>query len=408
MPGDRRAGGFFAIDHGAFRCAAAGGLNSAIAHLVMARGTGPDNRETQWSVNAIERYAGISRPNAKKAVEDLLNRGVWKKTRDGKHPIYEAVPGDQIPGGPFTVTEKAVIDAIRNGNKLSYETRAVFEALKARGIVTECEKRRANNQRYQSVGLDDAAIAALSAPSPVWLPNALIDAAANEVPPIELIRQTRSLTALRLLIELYAVQFLPNYGGVPREMLQVKFERLRVGECGSFVVWGFKRENIIGDRELARPFFTGELVAREDGHRWDSGWDSYFFPALDTLETLGLIEPVGMLLEGNDPDAEIIHPYGLNGGEPEERELARIAHEAATTLVTGAQIRRSQVTEYPHLAPVQRHIANVTLVEIYRLKYRPHTMATAAWYAQMKQNTGEWMARYRKIISDRANRQSAA
>jgi hypothetical protein len=38
--------GFFAIDRGAFRCAAIGGLNAAVAHLVMARGTGPDNRTT--------------------------------------------------------------------------------------------------------------------------------------------------------------------------------------------------------------------------------------------------------------------------------------------------------------------------------------------------------------------------
>jgi len=26
-------------------------LNAAVAHLVMARGTGPDNRTTQWSVH---------------------------------------------------------------------------------------------------------------------------------------------------------------------------------------------------------------------------------------------------------------------------------------------------------------------------------------------------------------------
>jgi hypothetical protein len=87
MADNRKAAGFFVIDRGAFRCAAAGGLNSAIAYLVMARGTGPDNRTTQWSVNAIEKYTGISRPNAKKAVQDLLDRGIWKKARDGNHPI---------------------------------------------------------------------------------------------------------------------------------------------------------------------------------------------------------------------------------------------------------------------------------------------------------------------------------
>ncbi len=50
--------GFFAIDRGAFRCAVVGGLNAAVAHLVM-RGTGPDNRTTQWSVHSIEKRTGV-------------------------------------------------------------------------------------------------------------------------------------------------------------------------------------------------------------------------------------------------------------------------------------------------------------------------------------------------------------
>jgi hypothetical protein len=50
MPGKRKNAGFFSIDRGAFRCVAVGGLNSAIAHLVMARGNGRDNRTTQWRV----------------------------------------------------------------------------------------------------------------------------------------------------------------------------------------------------------------------------------------------------------------------------------------------------------------------------------------------------------------------
>jgi hypothetical protein len=57
----RVSGKFFAIDRGAFRCAAVGGLNVAVAYLVMARGTGPDNRMTHWSMHshlAAERHAG--------------------------------------------------------------------------------------------------------------------------------------------------------------------------------------------------------------------------------------------------------------------------------------------------------------------------------------------------------------
>jgi hypothetical protein len=152
----RVSGGFFAIDRGAFRCAAAGGLNAAVAHLVMARGTGRDNRTTQWSVHSIEQRTGISRPNAAKAVKDLLDRGIWKKTRNGHHPIYEAVPGNRIPGGPFTADEQAAIAAVREGNPSPYNSKTVIESLKARGIIRECNGRR----RGQCFELDTAAIAA--------------------------------------------------------------------------------------------------------------------------------------------------------------------------------------------------------------------------------------------------------
>jgi hypothetical protein len=363
----RVSGGYFAIDRGAFRCAAAGGLNAAVAHLVMARGTGPDNRTTQWSVHSIEQRTGISRPNAAKAVKDLLDRGIWKKMRDGRHPIYEAVSGDQIPFDPFTADEQAAIAAIREGNPVPYDSKTAVEALKARRIIRECNGRR----RGQSFELDTAAIAALTEPLMVWLPNALIDGAADEVPPVELIRQTRSLPALRLLVELYAAHFLPNFGGVPRELLKMVFERVKVGEQGPFIVWGFQRKHMLAGPDLFRPFLTGQFTKRDDGTQRDDGMDASFWPAVNTLIDLGLVERVGMLLDGDDDEAEIIHPYGMRGGEPAERELALAAHYAALPLVTVGQRDWAAQQGYGWLIPVRRHIANATLIEVYRLKYRP-------------------------------------
>ena len=86
----------------------------------------------------------------------------------------------------------------------------------------------------------------MAEPLAVWLPNSLIDGAADEVPPIELIRQTRDQAALRLLIELYAAQFLPSFGGVPRDLLKGVFDRAKVGEQGPFVVWGFRSKHTTG------------------------------------------------------------------------------------------------------------------------------------------------------------------
>jgi len=90
-----------------------------------------------------------------------------------------------------------------------------------------------------------------------------------------------------------------------------------------------------------------------------------------------------MLLDGDDDEAEIIHPYAIRGGEPAERELAATAELAAQTMLTEGQLAWSQDEGY-HLVPVLNHIANATMVEVFRLKYRPHTTATAAWYALMQ------------------------
>jgi hypothetical protein len=394
--------GFFAVDRGAFRCAAVGGLNSAIAHLIMARGTGRDNRTTQWSVHSIEQRTGISRPNAAKAVKDLVDRGIWKKTRHGQHPIYEAVPGDQISGGPFTAQEQKALTAIRAGRALSYKFKTVGEMLVARGLAKERHK---GSRIFE---LDEAAIRALVEPMAVWLPNALIDGAADEVPSVELIRQTRSLPALQLLIELYAVQFLPNYGGVPRDILQVQFERAAIGEQGPFVVWGFKpkhwkskAKHMTSSYQFACQFITGQFTKRNNGTRLDVGRDAIFWSAVNALIDLGLIERIGMLLDGNDADAEIIHPYAIEGGETAERALAEATMIAAKGMITDGQLNWSKKEGYyPRLVPVQRHITYVTMVEVIRLKYRPHTKATAAWYAQMLQTTAEYLSRYRALSKD--------
>ena len=406
--------GFFAIDRSAFRCAIVGGLNAAVAHLLMARGTGRDNRTTQWSVHSIEQRTGISRPNAAKAVADLLKRGIWKRVRDGKHPIYEAVPGHEIPGGPFTADEQAAIAAIRDGKAVPYKSMAIVKGLVARGIAKETKSRRSRRSSSNpyvagpsTYKLDEAAIAALTEPLAVWPPNALIDGAADEVPPVELIRQTRNLAALRLLIELYAVQFLPNYGGVPRESLKVVFDRSKVGEQGPFVVWGFWPEHTTAGRGLYEQFLTGQSITRDDGTRCDAGMEALFWPAVQTLVDLGLVERVGMLLDGDDAETEIIHPYAIRGGEPVERELAAAAEMAARTMVTEGQFSWSVEQGY-HLVPVRKHIAKATIAEVFRLKYRPHTTATAAWYALMQQTTAEYLNHYRAMMKSGAGKVSAA
>jgi hypothetical protein len=68
-------------------------------------------------------------------------------------------------------------------------------------------------------------------------------------------------------------------------------------------------------------------------------------------------------------------------------------------MVTEGQRIRAEQEGYEYLVPVLGHIANVALVEVFRLKYRPHTKATAAWYAMMQQITAEYISYYRAITN---------
>lgn len=54
-------GDFFAVDRRAWAMAFdKGGVNAALAYLVMARGAGGDNRTTSWSAEAVNQRTHLS------------------------------------------------------------------------------------------------------------------------------------------------------------------------------------------------------------------------------------------------------------------------------------------------------------------------------------------------------------
>lgn len=63
------------------------------------------------------------------------------------------------------------------------------------------------------------------------------------VTPVERIRQSNNIRALRLFIDLYHAHDLINGPGInwrPPHGLRFKYERVQLGQFGEFVVWDFK------------------------------------------------------------------------------------------------------------------------------------------------------------------------
>jgi hypothetical protein len=241
---------------------------------------------------------------------------------------------------------------------------------------------------------------AAAKPDWIWQPNTIIDGASGETAPVELVRQTQSAATLRLFIELYHAHALARDGGVDRRGIWQTFTRQTVGQRGPFIVYGFQQGKCWanGDAPFVRPFMTGERETIAGCDRTsDRGWP-VFWGAWNRLVRLGLTEIVWHLVEANNDTAEIIHPYAIGNGEAPEQRLADAAHAAGEAMLTDGQ-RASAEASGLRLAPVLAHITEVQMVGIARLRYRPRTGATAAWFARMAE-WDELAARYDEMATE--------
>jgi hypothetical protein len=87
--------GFFAVGVEEWRQACELGLTEACSFLVLACGTGRDNRTTAWSANAVQTYAGISWVRAKPAIERISSVGLVQNVGKTQKPRYKLKIGDE-------------------------------------------------------------------------------------------------------------------------------------------------------------------------------------------------------------------------------------------------------------------------------------------------------------------------
>ena len=326
MPeGKNVRGRFFAIDSRVCERVYELGINAAVAYLVLVCGTDRGNRRTEWSVHAIEKYTGISRARAGAAVEKLISGKIIRPMSSvNAHPVYEI---------------------LSLGKKPSEED------------VT------------------------------IWLPNALVTGAADETPPVELVRQTQDVMALRLLLDLYHAQDLVGESGVPHHYVWRKYERERIGQRGEYDVWAFR-----DPREWVKLAGFTLCHIRKEGPQNERGSD--FFQRMNSLVSVGLVEWVACLLESELEDAEIIHPLHCTSDVELERRLAWATQTAAEAMLSEGQRKR---VEGLILAPVPRHLSRVQLIGIARLRYRSDTSRTAAWWGRLNQTGERYIVRYNEL-----------
>ena len=304
----KNQGNFFAIDSRKWSGVCDIGLNAAVAFLVLARGSGPDNRTTCWSTQAIERHAGMSRGRARDAINSLVDNTVIGRLRGGTRPRYDLSPTP--PEAP---------------------------------------------QRQW-----------------IWLPNELVTGVANEVRAVELLRQGQDVGMLRLLVDLYCA--LPGEGSIARSAACRRYERHQVGQHGAHVVvWGFGPNH--------------------QNHAKHDGDDNLYWHRLDLLACMGLVDWLPHLFESADADAEVIHAMAIGG---DESKLRIATHEAGVAMLTAEQRERVAAMDLL-LAPILRHMPDVQLCDMARLRHPPRTKAVADWAEMADARATEYLQRYRAM-----------
>jgi len=369
------SGYFFAIDRHEWEAICnIGKMNSAVAYLVLARGSLRDNITTGWSARSIAERTAISHKRAAKAIMDLENRG-FVKTLQGEDRESALKGARGVYGSLF-------IGALRKGKSPLYRLR--------------------KREKF----------------SPIWVPNTLVDGASNEVPPLERVRATSDVELLRLLIDSHSAQDLSGDGGISREILSAyagdeskihPAEKSvdRLGEYGKHAVWRF-RDSFQLTKWANKALRGGEIFARHWSEK--KGEELPLWGRLESLESLGLIEWVKYIINGDHEEGEPLFIWSV---ADEETPEARGAFEAGAKLVelmaihgyASAQAKCSMVygklsevrTDYDRFVPVPSEWKKMSVIEVARLRYWPNTKKNNAWYSNQIRLREKLLARYSKI-----------
>lgn len=242
-----------------------------------------------------------------------------------------------------------------------------IERLIELGLITlNDEKSKQGRPIYtlrQGTGPDDVEL---------WLPNALITGpeGAKAPYPAALLREGGDPLRLRLLLDLYAGQSLLNHGGVDPSLIRACVPGEVIGQKNGANVWLFESGSYEADPRLYQPHGGEEKAPPEF-------WDRF-----NALRSLGFIEEVFVLSESEEGE-----PLFAKGTSDEEVTHYRLLAEHAKKLA-------GRNPEKGWVFPVPQHIKHPSLEVILRMKHRPHTKVTAAWWGLLQEQNEAYVRRF--------------
>lgn len=378
-------GNFFAVDLPTFdKVCALGDPDVAAAYLVLAAGTGADNRTSSWSREAINKRTSLNWRKADTAIGKLeaagLVRWVAKSTRKTR---IDLVPVDNRR--PLSRSEKEIVEQVKTGKPVADRPYVIENAI-ASGHLSRG---------------DDGVLICVEpkATTPVWLPKSLVGdelgRAEEDLTIVERIRKSRDVMAFHLLVHMAHRQDMAELRGVDRAILEIRFERDLVFKTANLDVIHFRR----GSQWVSWNEHT--IPHRIDG---DSP-ASAFFERVALLEDAGAIEWTYFVAEDDKLDSIVLFPMALVRhsklvyGVP-ETITGLYASAAGCALSDRTWQDWEALAPGSFLAPIDRMNRKAAMIGVPRLRGLAKTRNIARWQKERMIEYSLNVAAFRGILSD--------
>ena len=188
-----------------------------------------------------------------------------------------------------------------------------------------------------------------------------------------------------------------DYDGIDRTLLFQKYERQRLAEHSKYTIWGFS-EGEIHMRWAHSLINIHQQDVTEADDKKGITRATTFFRRFGHLQRLGLIQLLPYLVESDDADAELIHPVGTRFIDSMEEQLGELAQDAARALLHEGAATRMELDDLIAV-PVLQHMENVQMIGVFRMRYRPHTNLTGAWWHDFQGRCKQYKSLYENIVN---------
>jgi len=401
-------GGFFAIDARIWARVTACGMNESAAYLVLANGTGRNNKGTRWSTNAVMNYTGIGWERAKNAIGRLIAGGFIRcaESHTEARPCYELATYRELvdheaatnPPAKPDYFEQELLSGLQAGRQPTNKTgRNRAERLCQRGLL--CRDAQGVYKLPEPATED-------SGDNSIWLPNEIVKGTlSGEESPVRRLRSAGCIWTLRLFVDLYAAQNLRDDGGISPRFIWQEFDRQKIGEQGAYAVWGFKSGNSFHG-------WTGPFIAHQGRTQAKPKDQSPAWESLHLLKNMGLLSFVPHIFDNDTDTAEPIHVFGVGGiaEAPREQEIGEATDLAARAMALPSKLAEAEENDFEHFCPILKTKPTAQMIGVARLTYRPHTRRTAEWFAELNRAAQGWIETFDRLAEkgEKASYQRAA